>query len=313
MPKPKNPWEIGPTELIEFALERMHGGSDFDRRLSFLILDVGVETLIKTFLTIPIKVSGVQTSLTKRREAVGGSFHALIEGLQEAIPARAEKLDLVHVQYYHGIRNTLYHQGNTVVAVNEDQLKGYAQLAVDILKELLGIDLTPMLIPPEPEVHAIDDPVQESVELEISSGRYRLERLKSQTIRVIQLGTGEQIKPVKPFLREIIEEKSLPVNLLNKAGNEKNMRQLGSDVIKALMPSAWHGWVAGQKIQRDTLVAVLTRRIREGKVDTKNWALVDTISGLEHETLVFQPTGRGHGNSPFNLNCWQTESGETIV
>ena len=41
--KKLNPWDIGPTELIQFALERMHGGSEFDKRLSFLVLDVGVD------------------------------------------------------------------------------------------------------------------------------------------------------------------------------------------------------------------------------------------------------------------------------
>ena len=34
--------------------------------------------------------------------------------------------------------------------------------------------------------------------------------------------------------------------------------------------------------------------------------------GLEDEILVFEPTGRGIGNSPFNLNCWKTVRGEPI-
>ena len=94
MSKPKNPWEIGPTELIEFALERMHGGSDFDRRLAYLILDVGVETLIKTYLTLPEKITEVVTSSDERYKAAKGNFHSLVDGLQEAVPDKAHDFEI---------------------------------------------------------------------------------------------------------------------------------------------------------------------------------------------------------------------------
>jgi hypothetical protein len=198
------------------------------------------------------------------------------------------------------------------MAVPMEQLEGYAKLAINLLREYLDVDLSEFMIPPEPEAKSGEGPVVDSVEVEISAGRFRLERLKSQTIRVIFLDTGVIVEPVKPFLRNIIRELSLPVELVNKAGAEKNTRQLGREVMGELKPSAWHGWVAGQKIQRDTLVSALTGRIREGKADQKNWRVVDFIRGLKHEVLVFQPVGKAKGNSPFNLNCWYTESGEPI-
>ncbi len=96
------------------------------------------------------------------------------------------------------------------------------------------------------------------------------------------------------------------------SGKEKNTRSLGRQVIKELKPSAWHGWVAGQKIRRDKLLNILTSRIREGKVDEKNWAVVDKLSKLTYDELIFEPVGRGYGNSPFNLNCWRTIDGKPI-
>ena len=42
MIKTQHPWQSGSTELIEFALAQMHKGGDVDRRLAFIILDVGV-------------------------------------------------------------------------------------------------------------------------------------------------------------------------------------------------------------------------------------------------------------------------------
>jgi len=312
MIKTQHPWQTGPTELIEFALERMHKGSDFDRRLAFLILDVGVETLIKTFLTLPDSVTGVRTSFSARSNAAQGGFHALIQGLIESIPDKAKTIDFAHIQYYHGIRNTLYHQGNTVATVRDDQLRGYASLAVSLLKELLDIDLSESLISIAPESKTANDPVVDSVEVKVSFGRFRLERLKSQSIRAWSLDNNTFETPVKPFLRAVIEELSLPISFTSESGIEKNTRVLGKDVIDELKPSAWHHLVDGQKIQKDTLVAMLTGRLREGKADEKNWATVDFVRSLKDKFLVFQPVGKGFGNSPFNMNCWYTENGDPI-
>lgn len=312
MAKINHPWQVGPTELIEFALERMHKGSDFDRRLAFLILDVGVETLFKTFLTLPDSVMQFQIKRGERFEASQGNFHELLRGIQTAVPKKAIKFNFAHIEHYHNLRNTLYHQGNQVTAVPLSQLRGYAELAVNLLNEYLEVDLSPELILPEIEVPTGNDPVMDSVEFEIKSGRYRAERLKSHAIRIVVLDTGQPVTPVKPFLRNIIEELSLPVDLVLKSGTDKNTQVLGKDVIDALKPSAWHGWVAGQKIPRDKLVAELTGRIREGKADQKNWDTVDYIRNLKDEALIFQPVGKGFGNSPFNLHCWYTLNGDPI-
>ena len=234
MAKIDHPWQVGPTELIEFALKRMHQGGDFDRRLAFLILDVGVETLFKTFLVLPDSVTGVKTGFSARSNAVQGGFHVLVQGVREALPDRAAKFDLAHAEYYHDIRNTLYHQGNTVATVRDDQLRGYAELAVSLLHEYLGIDLWPELILPELEIPTDDDPVVDSTEVKVSFGRYRIERLKSQSIRVVALDTNVFEGPVKPFLRAVIEELSLPVAFTFESGKEKNTRVLGRDLINEL-------------------------------------------------------------------------------
>jgi hypothetical protein len=313
MANTQHPWQVGPTELIEFALERMHKGSDFDRRLAFLVLDVGVETLIKTVLILPDSVTGAQTSFSARNKAAQeNSFHSIVQALKDALPGKANQTDFSHIQYYHGIRNTLYHQGDTVVTVPISQLEGYAKLAVKSLKLYLDVDLSQNLIPPVIPSKAADDPIVDSVEVEISSGRYRIERRKSQTICVYSLQTDAIVDPVKPFLRKVIEELSLPVELNLSSGSEKNTRMLGREVIDELKPTSWHGWVAGQKVRRDTLISLLTGRIREGAANEKKWSKVDYLRSLKDEYLVFQPTGKNYGNSPFNLKCWETLDGKPI-
>lgn len=145
MAKTIHPWQVGPTELIEFALERMHKGNDFDRRLAYLILDVGVETLFKTYLTLPERVAQFRIKRAERLEAVDGNFHELLRGIQNADPEKAVSFNFAYLEHYHNLRNTLYHQGNQVTAVPMHQLEGYAKLAVSLLREYLDVNLSSKL------------------------------------------------------------------------------------------------------------------------------------------------------------------------
>ena len=147
MIKISHPWQVGPTELIEFALERMHRGSDFDRRLAYLILDAGVETLCKTYLTLPDNITQFQIKRGERYEAVDGSFYDLLRGVKNANPEKAANVNFAYIEHYHNLRNTLYHEGNQVTAVPRQQLEGYARLAVELLREYLDVDLSENLIP----------------------------------------------------------------------------------------------------------------------------------------------------------------------
>lgn len=136
----QHPWQSGPTELIRYALDHLHRPSDLSQRIAFLLLDVGVETLFKTFLELPEEVTGAKMSYSKRRAAVEGSFHDLLEGLKEAAGDRLAGIELTHVQFYHNLRNKLYHQGNGIT-IPVDKANGYASIAVELLRRLLSVDL----------------------------------------------------------------------------------------------------------------------------------------------------------------------------
>jgi len=74
----------------------------------------------------------------------------------------------------------------------------------------------------------------ESVIVELSSGSYRIERYDSLTVLVIECDSNQTVI-ARPFLRKIVEELGLQVNLLLNSGNEKNTRNLGKDVISELL------------------------------------------------------------------------------
>lgn len=143
----EHPWQHGPTELIAYAIVHMHRSSDFDHRVAFLLLDVGVETLFKVYLSLPGHVTGTNLSFKDRREAADGNFHQLLDGVARAADMKVSAIALDHVRYYHGLRNRLYHEGDGIT-VPVRQVQGYARVAADLLKTLLDVDLSDQLTIP---------------------------------------------------------------------------------------------------------------------------------------------------------------------
>lgn len=136
-----HPWQTGPSELLQYALNGLEELTDCQRRISFLLIDCSVETLLKTYLLLPDGVVKQATSFYDRRKAAQSNFHELIEGIKKAAPIGLISYNLSHVEFYHDIRNHLYHQGNGITVADRDLL-GYAKLAATIMKELIGIDFT---------------------------------------------------------------------------------------------------------------------------------------------------------------------------
>ena len=136
-----HPWQTGPSELLQYALNGLQESNDCQRRISFLLIDCSVETLLKTYLLLPDGVVKQATSFYDRRKAAQSNFHELIEGIKKAAPTGLTSCNLSHIEFYHNIRNHLYHQGNGIT-VADSNLLGYAKLAATIMKELIGIDFT---------------------------------------------------------------------------------------------------------------------------------------------------------------------------
>lgn len=135
-----HPWQSGPAELIAFALEQSHKQGELNQRIAFLLLDVSVETLFKTFLVLPDSVTSTGLSHYERKKAAEGNFHELCDGIKKAASKRLEGIDLTHIQYYHDLRNKLYHQGNGI-NVGKVDVRNYAKLSVNLLQRLLEVDL----------------------------------------------------------------------------------------------------------------------------------------------------------------------------
>lgn len=141
----KHPWQNGPAELINCAFKNLKSDDDFQRRLSFILFDMGIELLFKTFLLLPEDITGVKINFSERQKYASGNFHSLINGIRASTKI-INDVDLRHIEFYHDIRNHLYHQGNGIT-VSKENLEGYADISAKVSKTLLDIDLNERLKP----------------------------------------------------------------------------------------------------------------------------------------------------------------------
>jgi hypothetical protein len=69
----KRPWSSGPMEILLHGIDLLARDNDTNRRLAMLSIDNSVELMIKTFLGLPYRVTGIQLS-RREYEEISESF-----------------------------------------------------------------------------------------------------------------------------------------------------------------------------------------------------------------------------------------------
>ena len=139
MSKPYLPWATGPGEILRHGLQLLQTDSDTNRRLAMISIDNSVELMIKTFLGLPKRITGIAIP-RKQFQEIAESFPALLDALENYAPAKLDGIDLGTVEWYHRLRNELYHQGNGLT-VEREKVEVYAQLANLMFQNLFGYEL----------------------------------------------------------------------------------------------------------------------------------------------------------------------------
>ena len=104
--------------------------------MSLIAIDNAVELTIKTYLSLPKRVTGISVP-RKRLEEIFESFPSLLDVLEECAADKLQGVDLASIEWYHRIRNQLYHQGFGL-SVERDQVEIYAELANALFNKLFG-------------------------------------------------------------------------------------------------------------------------------------------------------------------------------
>jgi tetratricopeptide (TPR) repeat protein len=131
------PWASGPAEILQHGLDLLGKDSDSNRRLAMISIDNSVELTIKTYLGLPKRVNGLKISRTEYQE-FAESFPKLLDALENYGSSKLGSLDLGEIEWYHRLRNQLYHQGNGLT-VERAKVEVYGQLAVALFENLFGI------------------------------------------------------------------------------------------------------------------------------------------------------------------------------
>ena len=133
------PWASGPAEILEHGLDLLSKDSDANRRLAMISIDNAVELIIKTYLGLPKRINGLKITRAEYQE-FSESFPKLLDAIEKYGTSKLGSLDLGEIEWYHRLRNQLYHQGNGLT-VERAKVEIYGQLAVALFKNLFGIPL----------------------------------------------------------------------------------------------------------------------------------------------------------------------------
>jgi hypothetical protein len=139
-----HPWQRPALDLLQFALKTSKSTTPIDQLVSFLLLDVCVETTLRTYLSLPDGVVDSDLKYFDRRKYANGNFHGLADGVTASAKRLINQMELQHAKYYHSVRNQLYHQ-RSVMTVARDDVKAYAVVAAALMSKLLNINLSSVL------------------------------------------------------------------------------------------------------------------------------------------------------------------------
>jgi hypothetical protein len=85
------------------------------------------------------RITGIQVS-RKNFAEISESFPKMLDALEEHAGQYLNRIDLGDIEWFHRLRNQLYHQSNGLT-VARDQVEVYAELAKLLFKNLFGDDL----------------------------------------------------------------------------------------------------------------------------------------------------------------------------
>jgi hypothetical protein len=89
-------------------------------------------------------------------EELSRTFPSLIDGLEEFADDKLRGLDLGDIEWYHRVRNELYHKGNGIT-VEKSLVFAYSEIAKILLKNLFNIDTEEVVEKIEKEIIPVDN------------------------------------------------------------------------------------------------------------------------------------------------------------
>jgi hypothetical protein len=144
--KMTKPGITGPKELLDHATEHLQLGKPFDYRFAMISIDNAVELAIKTYLGLPRRIRGTEGPSRRELENAIG-FPELLDLMEQYGEDQLSGIELGDIEWYHRLRNTLYHDGNGVT-VDPEKVDAYHQVARLLFHNLFNTSIELPVEPP---------------------------------------------------------------------------------------------------------------------------------------------------------------------
>lgn len=136
----EKPWITGPKELLVHGLQHLDLDTDFDNRISMISIDNSIELMIKTYLGLPKRITKIDGLTRKKFEEITLNFPNLLDGLEEFGSEKLSGIDLGDIEWFHRVRNQLYHDGNGIT-VEKNKVEAYAEIAKILFENLFELPI----------------------------------------------------------------------------------------------------------------------------------------------------------------------------
>ncbi|TGV00453.1 hypothetical protein [Flavivirga rizhaonensis] len=134
------PWISGPRELLVHGIQHLDLNSGFDYRIAMISIDNSVELMIKTYLGLPKRITRIEGITRKKYEEITSTFPNLLDGVEEFASDKLNGIELGDIEWFHRLRNQLYHDGNGIT-VEKEKVEAYAEIAKILFENLFGIEI----------------------------------------------------------------------------------------------------------------------------------------------------------------------------
>ncbi len=206
----EKPWIAGPKELLLHGIHHLDLNTGFDNRIAMISIDNSVELMIKTYLGLPKRISKIEGLTRKILEDTNATFPNLLDGLEKFANNKLDGIDLGDIEWFHRLRNQLYHDGNGIT-VEKEKVETYAELAKILFSNLFEIEIE----------ETVNEVLHHSLVGEFIKLWADLERKEIQKDGRLSSKQVEIFQSVRVFRNELVHgmssptEKDLKLNLNN--------------------------------------------------------------------------------------------------
>lgn len=224
----KETWASGSVELLHHAQNHFEFESAADRRIAFISIDNATELMLSTYVTMPSRNFGERTPSRGEIERADGNFPRLLDLTYKLNPKAFDDISLNDIEYYHRLRNMLYHEG-TGISVDATQLKTYFDLATILLLRLYNVKLAETDLPAslrETKITLLRE-ARAELDKEFNSRQSVIVKAANERIRSAGGKIGRDLKPLSRSQEKKLEElwaKNLSVPKISEALNKLGAR-----------------------------------------------------------------------------------------